>query len=411
MIRTVSRINRRIVVSSSNVANFSRVLYLNFQMTLINNIMRKLIRINKPIFGREEMRNVLQVLKSDILSGAGGYYVSQFEKKFSDYVGTKYAVGMCNGTAALHAALMTAGVGRGDEVIVPTFCFVAIAEAVILCGAKPVFADCDPLTYCTTAENIESCITRKTKAVIVAHMFGLPCDMDPIREICKKYDLVLIEDASHAHGAAYKGTKVGNLADMACFSFYATKIITTGGEGGIVTTNNPEYAEKLHLIRSHGIARGISKTLGHNYKMMEIQAAIGLAQLDRLDKFVELRRNNAKYLTREFEELSGKIYMPIEPDGFRHSWYVYTVRLKRGASKKRDKLIERLLRAGIEAAVYYRYPIHKMPYYKNFVYTGQTLPNSEKISQQVLSLPVHPGLRERDLERITSSFKKALASI
>jgi len=372
--------------------------------------LRKMIPINQPIIGEEEIELVKKVLKSGLLTEKSGcgYYVSQFEDAFAKYVGSKYAVAMSSGTAALHASLMAVGLRAGDEVVMPSFTFVAAAEAAIFAGGIPIFADIDPDTYCVNPESVEDQISSKTKAIIPVHLYGLSADMNPILKLAREHDFVVIEDAAQALGAEYKGKRAGSIGDIACFSFYATKNITTG-EGGMVTTNNAEYAEILQEIRNHGEQKEYSSVrLGHNYRMPEVAAAIGLSQLSNLPRFLEARRKNAEILG---ERLSGleKLGLPVEPYDRKHSWYVYTVRLKKSNVGKRNKLVAKLRSKRIGVAVYYPVPIHMMPYYKErYAYSKKVLKETMTATRQVFSLPVHPKITEGDLDFIATTLAEAL---
>jgi perosamine synthetase len=365
-----------------------------------------MIPINAPQIGEEEIEAVVKVLKSGILThGLGaGPMVKKFEVEFADFVKAKHAVAVNSGTAALHSAMMAAGIGRGDEVILPSFTFVATAEVVVLVGAKPVFVDIDAETYNISPELIEKAVTKKTKAIIPVDLYGLPADMKPIREIANKHGLFIIEDAAQAHGATYHGKPPGAFADIACWSFYASKNMTTG-EGGMVTTNNGEIAEKLRLIRSHGEKeKYVSETVGYNYRMPEIEAAIGCAQLKKLPTFLAKRRENAKKLTEKLREAKN-LQLPIEPRECTHSWYLYTVRIKDAEKVQRDKIVEELKRKGIGAEVYYATPIHLMPYYRKI---GKCrLPETEKAANQVFSLPVHPSVTDNQISFMGETVLRA----
>ena len=367
-----------------------------------------MIPINAPQIGKEEVDAVVEVLKSGILTtGLGkGPNVVRFEKAFAEFVRAKYAVAVNSGTAALHSALLAIEISRGDEVILPSFTFVATAEMVVLAGAKPVFVDINPNTYTIDPEEVEKAITEKTRAIIPVDLYGLSADMKAIKEIAEKHDLKIIEDAAQAHGALYKGEPPGKYADITCWSFYASKNMTTG-EGGMLTTNNEDYAEKLCYIRSHGEkVKYHSHMLGHNYRMPEIEAAIGYIQLKKLPNFIEKRRKNAEILTEKLKE-NNKIQLPSEPEGYKHSWYLYTIRLKNANANQRNNLVEKLKKHGIGTGVYYHTPIHLMPYYRQF---GEyKLPKTETASEQVLSLPVHPGVSEEQANFIAETVLKLLS--
>jgi dTDP-4-amino-4,6-dideoxygalactose transaminase len=342
--------------------------------------------------GQEEIDAVVKVMKSNMLtSGLGaGPAVSEFEKGFAEMAGAKHAVAMNTGTAALHAAVMAVGVKAGDEVVCPSFTFVATAEAVALAGAKPVFADIDPKTYNLAPASVEKAITKKTKAILPVDLYGYSADMKPMREIADKNGLALVEDAAQAHGLTYEGKPAGAFADAACWSMYASKNIMTG-EGGVVTTNNDELDETLRMIRTHGEkAKYASLILGTNYRMSEIQAAIGNVQLTRLEDFISKRRQNAQTLTKQLAK-NKKLILPVESKDRLHSWYLYTARLTDATQTVRDKLLSDLKAKGIGAEAYYVNPVHSMPFYREN-YTPAKLPETEKAAKQVFSLPIHPGV-------------------
>ncbi len=361
-----------------------------------------MIPINAPQIDEHEIEMVAKVLKSGNLTARVGSssMVASFERAYAKFVKVKHAVAVNSGTAALHMTILAAGVKPGDEVIVPSFTFVATAEAVVLCGAKPVFVDINPQTYNIDPEKFRKAINAKTKAVIPVDLYGLSADMQAIRKIAKEHNLAVIEDAAQAHGASYKGKPPGCFADMACWSFYASKNMTTG-EGGMVTTDNDEYADTLRCMRSHG-EKGeyVSFMLGHNYRMPEIPAAIGITQLEKLPAFSEKRRRNAQRLTEKLD-LVERLTLPKEPEGYRHSWYLYTVRLQDSKGPERDKMVEKLRKLGIGATVYYGTPVHRMPYYCQF--EEYSLPESDKASDEVFSLPVHPGVTLQEINYIADS--------
>jgi len=366
-----------------------------------------MIQINKPQIGKEEIEAVINVMKTGILThGVGaGPMVTEFENHFKKFVKAKHAIALNSGTGALHSALTAAGVKSSDEVILPSFTFVATAEVVVFREAKPVFVDIDPDTYTIPAKTVEKAVTKRTRAIMPVDLYGMPADMKPIKEIADKYGLRIIEDAAQAHGATYMGKPLGAFADAACWSFYGSKNMTTG-EGGMITTNNNEIAEISRCMRSHGEKeKYMSLMLGHNYHMPEIGAAIGCVQLKKLPKFVARRRENVKRLTRILEKTS-KLKLPTEPKGHKCSWYLYTVRLKKAQSTQRDKLVEKLRQEGIGAFVCYVNPIHLMPYYRKF--GKYKLPVTEEVAKQVFSLPVHPGVTPKQIDFIGETVLRLL---
>jgi perosamine synthetase len=359
-----------------------------------------MIPINLPKIGEEEVQAVVKVLRSGMLtSGLGaGPMVTEFEKKFSSFAGVKHAVAVNTGTAALHSAVIACGVKHGDEVVLPSFTFVATAEAVVLAGGKPVFTDIDSETYNLSASAVEKSITKNTKVIMPVDLYGFSADMKPLREIAETHGLALVEDAAQAHGTTYAGKPAGTFADAACWSLYASKNITTG-EGGIVTTNNDQIDETLRMTRTHGEkAKYSSLILGTNYRMSEIQAAIGNVQLEKLPSFLAKRRQNAQQLTKILKE-SNRLVLPWESKDRQHSWYLYTARLKDATETERNTLMEELKKKGIGAEAYYVNPVHQMPFYReNF--RSVKLPETDKASTQVFSLPIHPGVTTEQVDFI-----------
>ena len=356
----------------------------------------KMIPISKPIIGEEEERLVIEVLKSGHL--AQGQKVEEFEKKFADYIGVKYAIATNSGTSALHTALLANGIGQNDEVITTAFTFIASVNSIAYCRAKPVFADIEEGTFNIDASLIESKITNKTKAIMPVHLYGNPCNMDAIKDIADKNNLLIIEDACQAHGASYNGKKVGSFG-TGCFSFYPSKNITTG-EGGIITTDNANAAEKCRLLRNHGSkVRYYHELIGYNYRMTDLAAAIGIAQLKKLDSFNKKRKENADYLTKSLSKIPW-IITPKIKNGCVHAFHQYTIRI---VGKKRDDVAKFLEQKGIQASVYYPVPATLQKIYENI---KVKLPVSEKLAKEVLSIPVHPALSKEDLNHIISAFEE-----
>lgn len=358
------------------------------------------VSIAKPIIGEEEIENVVEVLKSGMI--AQGPKVAEFEEKFAKWVGAKYAVATNSGTAALHVALLSCGIRPGDEVITTPFTFIATGNAIVYTGATPVFADIDLETYNIDPDTIEDLITDKTKAILPVQLYGQSADMDKIREIAKKHDLLVIEDAAQAHGAMYNDEKVGNMGDMACFSFYPTKNMTTS-EGGMITTNNKELAEKARVFRAHGSnIKYKHDEIGYNFRSSDIAAAIGLAQLDKIDEFNEKRINNANYLNEGLKNVEGVI-TPASPENRKHVYHQYTIRVTKG---NRDDWVDILTENGIGSGIHYPIPLYNQPIYKELGFTGSA-PNAELAADTVISLPVHPSLSKEDLDLVIEAVKDA----
>jgi perosamine synthetase len=347
----------------------------------------------------ESIQAIVDVLKSGQI--AQGPKVEEFEKAFAAYIGTKYAVAVNSGTAALHAALMAAGVGEGDEVITTSFSFIATANCCLFVGAKPVFADVDEKTFNIDTQCVEKKITSRTKAVIIVDLYGQACDMDRIVAICKKHNLILIEDACQAHGAEYRRRKVGSFG-VGCFSFYPTKNMTTG-EGGIITTDDSEIARKAKLARQHGQSqRYVHDVLGYNFRMTDISAMLGIHQLKMLDFKNSKRIANADYLTEHIKKIKGLLPPHVAPDR-KHVFHQYTIRVTGDYKYSREELQKKLLEQGVSTIIYYPTPIHKQPWFKSLGYTDN-LPVTDVLTKEVLSLPVHPELSEDDLKTIVESL-------
>ncbi len=356
-----------------------------------------MISIANPMIGEEEKKAVMEVLESGML--VQGAKVEEFEKKFAEYVGTEHAVATSSGTTALHLALLAMGIGPGDEVVTTPFSFIATANAILYCGAKPVFADIDSKTFNINPDRVREKITPKTKAIIPVHLYGHPADMDPIMEIAEKYGLKVLEDAAQAHGALYKGRKVGSIGHCAAFSFYATKNMITG-EGGMVTTDSDRFANALRELRNHGQTKAYEhESLGFNLRMMNLTAVIGVEQLKKLDSFNEKRSENAEFLTKH---LKSCVETPFVSDYAKHAFHQYTIK-----TENREALLQKLNQNGVGARVYYPKPIHKQPFYQKLGYKD-FLPVSEEMSRKVLSLPVHPGLSKEDLNYIVVTVKNSL---
>ncbi|MGM8366491.1 UDP-4-amino-4,6-dideoxy-N-acetyl-beta-L-altrosamine transaminase [Virgibacillus sp. W0181] len=375
---------------------------------------QKFIPYGRQSIDDADIQVVVDVLKSDYLTT--GPAVENFEVKIADYVGAKYAVAFSNGTAALHGACFAAGIGDGDEVITTPMTFAASANCVLYQGGKPVFADIDPETYNIDPNEICKKITAKTKAIIPVDFTGQPADIDEILKIAKKHNLTVIEDAAHAIGATYKGKKIGSIADMTMFSFHPVKHITTG-EGGIITTNNRDFYDKLRQFRTHGITRDTSllnenhgpwyyemQFLGYNYRMTDIQAALGASQIDKLDQFIERRREIVDQYNKGFSALNELITPHQHPDGS-SSWHLYVIQLQRYLlSIDRKQFFEELRKANIGVNVHY-IPVHLQPYYQKLGHKKGDYPVAEELYEQIISLPLFPAMTDEDVQYVIDTVK------
>lgn len=359
------------------------------------------IPIARPLLGEAEAEAVLAVLRSGQL--AQGRVVAEFEERFAAICGVPYAIATTSGTTALHIALLAHGIGPGDEVITTSFSFIASANAALYVGARPVFAEIDPETLNLDPDDVEARITTRTKAIIPVHLYGNPAALDRLRGICDRYGLVMIEDACQAHGATFAGMPVGTLG-TGCFSFYPTKNVTSG-EGGMITTCDPELAERARLLRAHGSPHRYHHTiLGYNFRLSDLHAAIGLAQLDHFEQWTEQRRWNAAALMRLLDGQPITFQRVLR--GARHVYHQCTIRIANG----RDEVAAYMREQGVETAIHYPTPIHQQPLYRDLGYRD-SLPHSEQAAREVLSIPVHPSLTDSDLKRVARTLRRALATV
>jgi perosamine synthetase len=374
-----------------------------------------MIAIAKPYLTPDEA----QYAYDTILSGwvTQGPKVAEFEEKFARYVGSKCAVALSNCTTALHLAMIVAGIKEGDEVICPSMSYIATANSIKYVGANPIFAEVNPITYNIEVQHAEKLITTKTKAILIVHQIGLPADIDVFKELCKKHNLVLIEDAACAAGSAYKGKKIGSHSDLVCFSFHPRKVITTG-DGGMVTTNNEEYAKRLKLLRQHGMSvndrvRHSSATVimedhievGYNYRLTDIQAAVGIKQLEKLDWIVEERRKVAnKYL----DALKAIDFMrlPTEPEGYFTNWQSFSIYLKPSCPLKRNDLMQQLLDKGISSRRGVM-TTHRETAYKDYKLVSP-LPISENACDNSIMLPLYVPMKNEDIDFVIATLKELL---
>lgn len=371
-----------------------------------------LIPVFKPSMGAEEMNATRHVLESGWIGL--GPKTEEFERKFSEYIGIPHAIGTNSGTAALHLALRVLGVGEGDEVILPSLTFVSCAHAVLYCGARPVFADVDSDTLTISAEDVKKKITPRSRAIMAVHYAGHPCDMDPLIEVAKDKGIYLVEDAAHACGAEWKGRKVGSIGDIACFSFHAVKNLTTG-EGGMVVTRNGEVADELRTLRWLGIskttwdryrprANTVStraptwyyevENLGYKYHMNDIAAAIGIVQLQKLDRLNNTRRQIAKYYDERFSDLPG-VEIPVERDYARSVYHLYVLKVD-----KRDDFVAYARDNGVATSVHYM-PVHLHPLYRRI--SNADVPTTNIIWKKLVTLPMFPDLTDSDLNKIANT--------
>jgi len=353
-----------------------------------------MIPIAKPYLNDKEIEAVNSVLQSGLLSQ--GEITTKFEDEYSEYINSREAVATNSGTSALHTTLLAIGIGPGDEVIVPSFSFIASATAISMCGARPVFIDIEPTYFTLNPEAILEAITQKTKAVLGVHLFGQPFDVQAVQEICEDRNILLVEDCAQAHGATYNRKKVGGFGDAGCFSFYSTKNMTSG-EGGMITTDNKGIAEKSRMIINHGQSEKYYHTmLGFNYRMTNLCAAIGRVQLQKLDAMNDTRKRNAAFYYKNLD--SNLYYLPQVREKCEHVYHQFVLRIREECPLGREKLMNYLIKNGIQSAVHYPMPIHSQPLYRSSFQWN--CPVAEQTSKDVLSIPVHPGVSEENCQTI-----------
>ena len=370
----------------------------------------EMIPYGKQTIEQDDIQAVVDVLKSDFLTT--GPQIAEFEQTVADYVGAKYAVAISNGTSALHAACFAAGIRPGDEVITTPLTFAASANCVLYCGGTPVFADVDPKTYNIDPEDIRRKITDRTKAIIAVHLAGQPCDMDAIHSIAREHGLIVIEDGAHALGSVYKGKKVGSLSDMTTFSFHPVKPITTG-EGGMIATDNEDFYKKMVLFRSHGITRDDSIMtrndgpwfyqqfdLGYNYRITDIQCALGCSQMKKLDRFLARRKEIVARYNEAFADCDN-IITPYQLSDTESGWHLYIVQVK---NCDRRQVFENMREKGIGVNVHY-IPVYMHPYYQEHGYENVHCANAEEIYSHIISLPLYPGLTSEQQDYVIDTLK------
>jgi dTDP-4-amino-4,6-dideoxygalactose transaminase len=365
----------------------------------------------KPYIDEKICNDVVSVLKSGML--VQGPKVKELEEKFSKKVNVKYCAAVNSGTAALHSALFSAGIQTGDEVITTPFTFVATANSILMVGAKPVFVDINEKTFNIDPDKIEKKITPKTKAIIPVHLYGLMTDMEKIINIAKNHNLLVIEDAAQAHDAEINGEKAGSIGGIGTFSLYATKNMMSA-EGGLVTSNNEDFIEKVKSFRHHGQShkgRYNYTGFGYNYRMTDIHAVIALNQLEKLEEFNTARQRNAKLYNEYLNEIGG-ITTPYIPKGYKHVYHQYTIKINyKIFGHSREELISKLNSNDIFPAIFYPQPLHLIPTFRRDGFEEGDFPIAEKISSEVLSLPVHPGIKENDIEKVYKVIKNLKGEI
>lgn len=379
----------------------------------------KFIPYAKQSIDSSDIKAVIDVLMSDYITQ--GPRIHEFETRLASYCGSKYAVCVSSGTAALHIACLAAGIMPGDEVVTSPITFVASSNCVLYCGGKPVFADVERDTINISSEEIKKKLTKKTRAIIPVHFAGHPCDLEEINNIAKRHGLLVIEDAAHALGATYKGAKMGSCkySDMTVFSFHPAKHITTG-EGGVVLTNRKDLYKKLLIFRNHGITKDSSKfrvrssdlgpwfyemqELGFNYRITDIQCALGLSQLKKLDRFVEKRKKIVRFYNERLAKLS-EIDLPVERPYVNSSWHLYYIRLK--DYRNRKVVFEKLRAKGIGVQVHY-IPVYRQPYYQGLGYRNGLCPNAEDFYRCEISIPLYESISLSDAERVVNSVSRVL---
>ena len=364
-----------------------------------------MIPVNEPLFNGNEKKYLNQCIDDAWISSEGSF-VKEFEEKFSSYLGIEYGIAVCNGTVALETALAASGIKKGDEVIMPTFTIISCAIAAIRLGAKPVLVDSEPETWNMNINQIEPKITNRTKAIMPVHIYGHPVDMDQVMELAEKYNLKVIEDAAEVHGALYKGKKAGSIGDIGCFSFYANKIITTG-EGGMVVTDNREIAEKARAYRDLCFKpekRFYHTELGCNFRMTNLQAAVGVAQLEQMDRFIEIRRNNARKYTDKLKKING-IKTPVEKDWAKNVYWMYAIELSEDLGINAAQMAQQLAEKGIATRPFFL-GLHEQPvFHKMGLFIGERYPVAERIARQGLYLPSGHTLTKEQIGYICNAIE------
>lgn len=383
---------------------------------------KKLIPFSKPWFTKKEEREIIDTIRTGWITS--GPKMVQFEKEFASYIGTKYALSTASGTAALHLSLLALEIGTGDEVITTSFTWAATANVIVNIGAKPVFVDIDKITHNIDHKLIEAKITSRTKAIIPVHFAGLPCDMNSISQIARKNGLYIIEDAAHALGSMYNGKKIGALSDLTCFSFHPIKNITTA-EGGMITTNRDDLAEKIKLLRFHGVTKDAWSRYsestrdnflydiilpGFKYNMTDLQASLGIHQLRKIEKFIQKRSYCASIYNRFFSEIEEIIKPYPGDENMRHSWNLYTIKINPKKTKvSRIEFMRKLKQRNIGSGIHFL-ALHLSSYYQKLGYKRGDLPNTEFISDNIVTIPLYPQITDGELKYVALSIKDILTN-
>jgi len=371
-----------------------------------------MIPVCKPWLCGREKEYVNRALETNWISSKG-QFIGEFERAFARFCDCEFGVSCSSGLAALHLACVALGLGKGDEVIVPSFTMIASANAVVYTGATPVLVDADKDTYCMDVERIENKITNRTRAIMPVHIYGHPCDMDGIRGIADEHGLHIIEDSAEAHGAEYKGRRCGSLSDIGCFSFYANKILTTG-EGGMCVTHDKKLADRMRMLRNHALdcPRFIHQEVGFNYRLTNIQAAIGLAQVENADKLIEARRSVGLRYNRLLS--TAPLILPIEKEYAKNVYWMYSIVLKDQVKLSRDQVMQQLEERGIETRAFF-VPMHRQPVFRNRTVENAPdcdgeYPVADKISERGFYLPSSSNITEAEMNQVCENLMAILGS-
>ncbi|MDI3545097.1 MAG: perosamine synthetase [Clostridia bacterium] len=367
-----------------------------------------MIPVSEPLLNGNEKKYLIECIETGWISSEGPF-VKKFEEMFANYLGVKHAIAVCNGTAALEVAMFAIDLKPGDEVIMPTFTIISCAFAILRHGGLPVLVDVEPDTWCMNVEQVKDKITLKTKAIMAVHMYGHPVDMDPIMKLAEKYGLYVIEDAAQVHGAEYKGKKCGSIGHVNCFSFYANKIITTG-EGGMVVTNDDRLAERARLYRNLCFKEGrrfYHEELGANYRMTNLQAAVGVAQMERIEEFVEIKRKNAMLYNKLLADIEG-LQLPVEKEWAKNVYWMYGVVLDEKTGLNAEEFANKLKEKGVATRPFFL-GMHEQPVFQKMgLFKGEHYPVAERIARQGLYLPSGLTLTEEQIEKVVKAVKEVL---